>query len=93
MGPGECVIFDNRRVLHARKRFEVGDLGKERWLRGAYLDKDPFVSRMRVLGGKFGGEGLGSGVKVGVPIGGQVVKDEEPGVGEEYFQKAADAEA
>src|SRR6201999_1481851 len=38
MKPGECVIFDNRRVLHARKAFEVGDAGKERWLRGAYLD-------------------------------------------------------
>jgi gamma-butyrobetaine dioxygenase len=49
MKPGECVIFDNRRVLHARKAFEVGDVGQERWLRGAYLDKDPYLSKMRVL--------------------------------------------
>lgn len=49
MKPGECVIFDNRRVLHARKAFEVGDAGKERWLRGAYIDKDPYVSKTRVL--------------------------------------------
>lgn len=49
MKPGECVIFDNRRVLHARKAFEVADAGKERWLRGAYLDKDPFMSKLRVL--------------------------------------------
>jgi alpha-ketoglutarate-dependent taurine dioxygenase len=49
MKPGECVIFDNRRVLHARKAFAVADAGKERWLRGAYLDKDPFMSKLRVL--------------------------------------------
>ena len=53
MRPGECVIFDNRRVLHARKAFEVADAGKERWLRGAYLDKDPFVSKLRVLAHRF----------------------------------------
>lgn len=53
MKPGECVLFDNRRVLHARKAFEVGDAGKERWLRGAYLDKDPYMSKMRVLGHRF----------------------------------------
>ena len=54
MRPGECVIFDNRRVLHARKAFEVRDAGKERWLRGTYLDWDPYWSKMRVLGRRFG---------------------------------------
>ncbi|WPG98916.1 gamma-butyrobetaine dioxygenase [Acrodontium crateriforme] len=54
MGPGECVLFDNRRVLHARRAFEVGDAGKERWLRGAYVDKDPYESKMWVLQRKFG---------------------------------------
>lgn len=49
MKPGECVLFDNRRVLHARKAFEVGDAGKERWLKGAYIDKDPFLSTLRSL--------------------------------------------
>jgi hypothetical protein len=39
--------------LHARKAFEVADAGKERWLRGAYLDKDPFVSKLRVLAHRF----------------------------------------
>jgi len=53
MAPGDCVIFDNRRVLHARKAFEVADAGKERWLRGAYLDKDPFMSKLRVLAHRF----------------------------------------
>ncbi|TKA82745.1 hypothetical protein B0A55_01083 [Friedmanniomyces simplex] len=54
MKPGECVIFDNRRVLHGRRAFEVEDAGKERWLRGAYLDLDPYLSKLRVLGRKFG---------------------------------------
>lgn len=49
MKPGECVIFDNRRVLHARRAFHVGDAGKERWLRGAYIDKDPYMSKLRIL--------------------------------------------
>jgi hypothetical protein len=50
MKPGEFVIFDNRRVLHARKAFEVGDAGKERWLRGGYVDEDPFRSKLHVMG-------------------------------------------
>lgn len=52
MKPGECVIFDNRRILHARTAFEVGDMGKERWLRGAYVDKDPYMSKFKVLQAK-----------------------------------------
>jgi alpha-ketoglutarate-dependent taurine dioxygenase len=31
---GECVIFDNRRVLHARRAFDAQK--GERWLKGAY---------------------------------------------------------
>ncbi|KAK6000109.1 hypothetical protein QM012_004097 [Aureobasidium pullulans] len=50
MAPGECVIFDNRRVLHARTAFAGG----ERWLRGAYLDDDPYLSKMRVLDRSYG---------------------------------------
>ena len=49
MRPGECVLFDNRRVLHARRAFAAGDAGKERWLRGAYLDRDVFESKLKVL--------------------------------------------
>jgi gamma-butyrobetaine dioxygenase len=49
MKPGECVIFDNRRILHARTAFAGG----ERWLRGAYLDDDPYLSKMRVLERKY----------------------------------------
>lgn len=45
MAPGECVIFDNRRVLHARTAFSGG----ERWLRGCYVDDDPFLSKTRTM--------------------------------------------
>ena len=75
MKPGECVIFDNRRVLHARRAFEVGDVGRERWLRGAYLDKDPFWSKMRVLGMRFA---RGDGME----------RQREAG-SEQYFEQAA----
>jgi len=56
MAPGEYVIFDNQRVLHARTAFEPGDAGKERWLRGAYLDEDPWMSSLRVLEEKYGAQ-------------------------------------
>lgn len=49
MQPGECVLFDNTRVLHGRKAFDVQDAGKSRWLRGTYVDKDPYLSKLRVL--------------------------------------------
>lgn len=44
---GECVLFNNRRVLHARRAFDT--TAGERWLKGAYLDTDVFLSRLRVL--------------------------------------------
>jgi gamma-butyrobetaine dioxygenase len=47
LNEGECVIFDNRRVLHARKAFDATK--GERWLKGAYLDDDVFFSKLRVL--------------------------------------------
>jgi gamma-butyrobetaine dioxygenase len=48
---GECVIFNNRRVLHGRRQFDAG--AGERWLKGAYVDTDVFMSRWRVLDEKF----------------------------------------
>lgn len=56
MKPGECVLFDNTRVLHARRGFEAGDVGRPRWLKGGYVDKDPYLSKLRVLKTKFGGQ-------------------------------------
>lgn len=48
MDEGTCVIFENRRVAHARNAFDIQS-GK-RWLRGAYLDIDTFWSKLNVLG-------------------------------------------
>ncbi|TCJ25927.1 DUF971 domain-containing protein [Halomonas sp. GDM18] len=45
--PGDMVIFDNRRLLHARDAFE-GDSGS-RWLQGCYLERDEVRSRYRML--------------------------------------------
>lgn len=51
LNEGECVIFDNRRVLHARRAFdEQGDKGEiVRWLKGAYVDGDAIWDRWRVV--------------------------------------------
>ena len=45
---GTCVIFNNRRVLHARRPFTSD--GGRRWLKGAYVDGDYLRNRYRVLG-------------------------------------------
>jgi len=47
MREGDCAIFDNRRVLHARRAFDISK--GERWLKGAYLDRDVFASRLARL--------------------------------------------
>ncbi|KAF2874770.1 hypothetical protein BDV95DRAFT_591557 [Massariosphaeria phaeospora] len=57
---GECVIFDNRRVLHARRAFDATK--GERWLKGAYVDDDVFFSRLRVLQERFEGRWTADGV-------------------------------
>ena len=43
---GTMAVFDNRRVLHGREAFEP--MGK-RHLRGCYVDRTEFQSRLRVL--------------------------------------------
>lgn len=45
--PGDLVIFDNRRLLHARDAFE-GDSG-HRWLQGCYMERDEIRSRYRMV--------------------------------------------
>ncbi|KAF2281335.1 Clavaminate synthase-like protein [Westerdykella ornata] len=57
---GECVVFDNRRVLHARRAFDAAK--GERWLKGAYVDDDVFFSRLRVLQERFEGRWEAEGV-------------------------------
>ncbi|CAG8952088.1 hypothetical protein HYFRA_00000826 [Hymenoscyphus fraxineus] len=44
---GECVIFNNRRILHGRQAFDAE--GGERWLKGTYIDTDVVLSKLRVL--------------------------------------------
>lgn len=57
---GECVVLDNRRVLHARRAFDASQ--GERWLKGAYVDDDVFFSRLRVLQERFEGRWIADGV-------------------------------
>ena len=40
--PGECVLFANRRVAHARSHFNTSS--GSRWLAGAYVDEDAVLS-------------------------------------------------
>lgn len=47
LDPGQCVIFENRRVLHARRAFDTTT--GERWLAGAYVDEDAVHSRIFTL--------------------------------------------
>ncbi|KAK0524234.1 Protoheme IX farnesyltransferase, mitochondrial [Tilletia horrida] len=62
MQEGECVIFDNRRVLHSRRGFEGNedeasvpadeqdeDAKYKRWLKGCYVDGDAVWSAYRAL--------------------------------------------
>lgn len=44
---GEMVVFDNRRVLHGREAFDPST--GNRHLRGCYVDRGEWDSRMRVL--------------------------------------------
>ena len=46
---GQCVVFDNHRVLHGRSGFEMrGDAGK-RVYHGGYMDWDEIISKLNVL--------------------------------------------
>lgn len=45
--PGDCVIFENRRIAHGRRAFDP-TMG-ERWLAGAYVDEDAVRSTFTAL--------------------------------------------
>jgi len=47
----QCVIFHNRRILHARREFDASS--GNRWLKGCYTDLDNFRDRLRVFQEKF----------------------------------------
>ncbi|KAI5295399.1 hypothetical protein KEM52_001503 [Ascosphaera acerosa] len=56
--PGVCVVFHNRRAVHARTAFSAPTTAQsyagaapsepERWLRGTYVDGDPVASIMKL---------------------------------------------
>ncbi|MDE1460683.1 gamma-butyrobetaine dioxygenase [Spartinivicinus poritis] len=45
--PGDLLVFDNRRVLHARNAFDLKQGGRH--LQGCYVDRDELLSRIRIL--------------------------------------------
>ncbi|MEM0937631.1 MAG: TauD/TfdA family dioxygenase [Pseudomonadota bacterium] len=47
LAPGQMVVFDNRRVLHGRAAFDPST--GRRHLRGFYVDRGEWDSRLRVL--------------------------------------------
>ncbi|KAG8713920.1 hypothetical protein FRC11_010502 [Ceratobasidium sp. 423] len=56
LAEGDCAVFDNRRVLHARTAFwdkhaqETGTAElTNRWLKGCYVEVDDLLDRTRVL--------------------------------------------
>ena len=48
---GDCVVFDNLRVLHGREGFQVGP-GDSRYLAGCYVDWDEIHDKINVLQGQ-----------------------------------------
>jgi gamma-butyrobetaine dioxygenase len=50
LNAGECIVFDNHRIVHARAAF-VATSG-ERYLRGTYTDRGELRSRWRKLSGE-----------------------------------------
>ena len=47
LAPGDCIVFDNTRILHARTAFEGGS--GARHLQGCYADLDGLSSTLAVL--------------------------------------------
>ena len=50
LAPGDCLIFDNTRVLHARTAFSMSEGSPGRHLQGCYADLDGLASTLAVLG-------------------------------------------
>lgn len=63
LAEGETVLFDNRRILHARTAFEDVEIGggegeTSRWLKGCYFEADALLDQRRVLLEKLSKSGL-----------------------------------
>jgi gamma-butyrobetaine dioxygenase len=57
--PGDCLVFDNTRMLHARSGFSetgTGLAGGSRHLQGCYADLDSVASQVKVLRGEIATE-------------------------------------
>jgi gamma-butyrobetaine dioxygenase len=49
LAPGDCLVFDNTRVLHARTAFALSAGSPARHLQGCYADLDGLASTLAVL--------------------------------------------
>jgi gamma-butyrobetaine dioxygenase len=49
LAPGDCLVFDNTRVLHARTAFSMSAGERRRHLQGCYADLDGLASTLAVL--------------------------------------------
>jgi gamma-butyrobetaine dioxygenase len=49
LAPGDCLIFDNTRILHARTAFSMSESSPGRHLQGCYADLDGLASTLAVL--------------------------------------------
>jgi gamma-butyrobetaine dioxygenase len=49
LAPGDCLVFDNTRVLHARTAFSLSAGAPGRHLQGCYADLDGLASTLAVL--------------------------------------------
>jgi gamma-butyrobetaine dioxygenase len=49
LAPGDCLVFDNTRVLHARTAFAMSAGSPARHLQGCYADLDGLASTLAVL--------------------------------------------
>jgi gamma-butyrobetaine dioxygenase len=49
LAPGDCLVFDNTRVLHARTAFSMSAGSPGRHLHGCYADLDGLASTLAVL--------------------------------------------
>jgi gamma-butyrobetaine dioxygenase len=49
LAPGDCLVFDNTRVLHARTAFSMSLASPGRHLQGCYADLDGLASTLAVL--------------------------------------------
>jgi gamma-butyrobetaine dioxygenase len=49
LAPGDCLVFDNTRILHARTAFSMSENSAGRHLQGCYADLDGLASTLAVL--------------------------------------------